>query len=98
MGKSLKDKMMKAAKVKVEAVEAPETPAMEAAEEAPADHEIESAAETLMKAEQIKQNKKLMPHVHAHLAKKQHAINSIADLKKVAKELNEGSAAEEAAE
>lgn len=93
MAKSIKDKMMKAASV--EAIEAPK---VEAADAAPEAHEIESAAETLMRAEEIKKNKALMPHVHKHLSKKKHAINSIADLKKVAKELAEDSSAEEAAE
>ncbi len=52
----------------------------------PDKYEIESAAEHLTKAEEIKQNKKLMPHVIKHLAKKKKAINSIEQLRQVAKD------------
>lgn len=44
--------------------------------------EIENAADTLMKAEQIKTDKRLMPHVHKHLhEKKKQVIRSIEELK-----------------
>lgn len=47
----------------------------------PEKYEIEDAANTLMRAEEIKKDKHLMPHVHAHLNKKVKAIRSIADIK-----------------
>lgn len=50
----------------------------------PDKYEIESAADTLLRAEQIKADKKLMPHVHKHLQEKKKAvIRSLEDLKKV---------------
>lgn len=48
----------------------------------PHDHEIEAAAETLLRAEQIKKDSKLMPYVNKHLKKKMSAIESIADIRK----------------
>lgn len=36
--------------------------------------EIEDAAKTLLRAEEIKANKELMPHVHKHLTKQKKAI------------------------
>ena len=47
----------------------------------PQQYEIEDAANTLMRAEEIKRNKKLMPHVHRHLKKKKHIISSISELR-----------------
>ena len=47
----------------------------------PHDYEIENAARTLMEAEDIKANKKLMPHVHKHLKKKARAIRSVQQLR-----------------
>lgn len=47
----------------------------------PEKYEIEDAANTLLRAEDIKKDKRLMPHVQAHLTKKVKAIQSIADLK-----------------
>jgi len=49
------------------------------------DWEVESASATLIRAEEIKQDKELMKLVNEHVEKKQKAISSIADLKKVAK-------------
>lgn len=50
----------------------------------PGEYEVEDAANTLMRAEHIKKNKKLMPHVHKHLKNKKSAIESIADLREKA--------------
>lgn len=47
----------------------------------PEKYEVESAANDIMRAEEHKQNKKLMKHVHKHLAKKQKAISSVQDLR-----------------
>ncbi len=53
------------------------------------DWEIRDAADTLMKAEDIKGNADLLPHVHAHLATKQKgmkkAITNIQELRTAAK-------------
>lgn len=57
---------------------------MMAEEDEPKEYEVSDAAETLMKAEHIKKNKKLMPHVHKHLKNKKSAIESIADLREKA--------------
>lgn len=46
----------------------------------PQQYEVEDAANTLMKAEDIKNNKKLMPHVHKHLAKKKKAMEKISSI------------------
>lgn len=46
-----------------------------------ADHEVESAAHDLMRAEMHKANPHMMKKVHAHLAKKKAAITSIEGLK-----------------
>lgn len=56
-------------------------------EKGPHQYEIEEAANTLMKAEEIKKNKKLMPHVHKHLSKKKAAITSVQGLRDKLKEL-----------
>ncbi len=51
----------------------------------PDEYEIKDAADTLMKAHEIRNNKNLMPHVHKHLNMKKKAISSIMELKHVAK-------------
>lgn len=56
-------------------------------EETPPDHQIEHWADTLMRAEEIKNDPKKMKHIGPHLEKKQKAIKSIADLRKRAKDL-----------
>ena len=66
--------------------------------EGPDEYEVKDAADTLMKAEDIKNNKHLMKHVHKHLKKKQKQITSIAQLralKNTPKEPGEGTPAEE---
>lgn len=48
----------------------------------PDKYEIEDAARTLTRASEIKNDKRLMPHVHKHLKKQHKAMaTSIADLK-----------------
>lgn len=60
------------------------TPVAESPENSePQEYEVKDAADTLMKAEEIKKNKKLMPHVHKHLNKK---FQSLKDLKRLAVE------------
>lgn len=49
----------------------------------PQEYEVKDAADTLMRAEEIKRNKKLMPHVHKHINKK---MKSLKDLKRMAVE------------
>jgi hypothetical protein len=44
-------------------------------------YEVDSAVETLLRAEEIKQNKPLMVEVHKAMAKKKKAFTSIASLK-----------------
>lgn len=58
----------------------------------PHQYEIEDAANTLTKAEEIKKNKKLMPHVHKHLQKKAKAIHSIQGLRDAAKSMQDDEA------
>jgi hypothetical protein len=53
------------------------------------DYEVKEAADTLMKAEEIKGNKELMACVHPHLASKKKAISSISDLRKMAEKMSE---------
>jgi phenolic acid decarboxylase len=48
------------------------------------DYEIQNWADTLMKAEEIKNDSEKMSLIKPHLEKKMKAIKSIADLKKVA--------------
>jgi hypothetical protein len=48
------------------------------------DSEVDSAVETLMKAEEIKGNAELMTKVNEKLGKKESAIKSLAHLRKVA--------------
>lgn len=62
-----------------------EDPAEEAAESKEYEqHEIENAADHVVKAEEIKQKPKLLNHVMVHLAGKQAAINSgIKSVKKI---------------
>lgn len=56
----------------------------------PERYEIEDAARTLTKAEEIKNNKNLMPHVHKHLQKSmKHIASSVADLKAMSKRMND---------
>lgn len=45
------------------------------------DHEVESAAHDMMRAEAHKANPHMMKKIHAHLEKKKKAITSIQDLK-----------------
>ena len=47
----------------------------------PQEYEVKDAADTLLRAEEIKKNKKLMPHVHRHLNNKMKQIGSIQDLR-----------------
>lgn len=54
----------------------------------PEDYEIKDAADTLMRAEEIKKDKRLMPHVHKHLHKKVKQIKSIQDIRDAAKEMS----------
>ena len=49
--------------------------------EGPQDYEIEEAMRTLLRAEEIKGNKELMPHVHKKMASHRKAIDSIEGLK-----------------
>lgn len=56
-------------------------------EQEPQDYEVQDAANTLMRAEEIKRNKKLMPHVHKHLNKQ---MKSLKDLKRLAVEKDMG--------
>lgn len=57
--------------------------------EKPQDYEIEDAANTLMRAEKIKKDKRIMPHVHKHLENKVKEIRSIQDIRDAAKEMSE---------
>lgn len=64
-----------------------ESPSKPKQNDVPEKYEIENAADTLMKAQEIRNDKRLMPHVHRHLNKKKKAvIRSIDDLKSAAKE------------
>lgn len=45
--------------------------------EEPQEYEIKDAADTLMRAEAIKGNKKLMPHVHKHLGKQMKSLKAL---------------------
>jgi len=67
---------------------AKEMPADPKKSKVPEDYEISSAADTLMRAEEIKNDPRLMPHVHKHLQKKKKAISSLADLKNRKAELD----------
>lgn len=55
----------------------------------PQEYEIEDAASTLMRAEKIKNDKRIMPHVHKHLKKKVREIRSIQDIRDAAHEMSE---------
>jgi hypothetical protein len=46
------------------------------------EHEISDAAQTLLKAEEIRSNPKLMKHVDLHLKKKKDQITSLEQLRK----------------
>jgi hypothetical protein len=48
------------------------------------EYRIKDAAECLMRAEEIKKDEKLMPHVHKLLDKKAGAISSLKGLKELA--------------
>ncbi len=61
-------------------------------------YEIEDAVRTLIRAEEIKQDAKLMAACSGHLEKQKKAIDSVAGLKKKAAELDKESPAEDAAE
>lgn len=52
-------------------------------DEAPHEMELEGHARTLMEAEKIKKNEKLMGHLHKHFAEKEKHIKSIQELKKM---------------
>lgn len=47
----------------------------------PDEYQVKNAADDIMRAEEHKQNKKLMKHVHKHLATKAKAIQSVQDLR-----------------
>lgn len=49
------------------------------------DYEVKDAADTLMRAEDIKKDKRLMPHVHKHMHKMVKKIKSIQDIRNAAK-------------
>lgn len=65
------------------------SPAREMETEVPHEYEVKDAAECLMRAEEIKKNQKLMPHVHKHLGKKVKQIRSIQDIRDAAKEMSQ---------
>lgn len=56
------------------------------------EYEVDEAVRTLIKAEEIKQDKKLMAACVAQLDKKKKAINSIDGLRAKAKELDKADA------
>lgn len=56
---------------------------------------VECAARTLMEAEEIKQDPKMMKLVQAHMTKKKKAITSIQDLRNKADEMSEDEGMEE---
>lgn len=67
-------------------VEAPESPKkIDGFEQ----YEIDSAARTLLEAEEIKMNPKLMKHVLKQLAKKKKAISSLDELRAKANNFSE---------
>lgn len=49
--------------------------------DSPDEWEVKDAADTLMKAEKIKKDKKIMPHVYKHLKTHKKAITSIEQLR-----------------
>jgi hypothetical protein len=53
------------------------------------DEDVDKAMEVLLKAEQHKQNKKLMHRVHSRLGSKSKAITSLQDLKNKKAELDQ---------
>lgn len=55
------------------------------------EHEVKSACETLLRAEEIKGNAELMKKVHAEMSKKKKHITSVSDLRKKADEMAEAS-------
>lgn len=77
-----------------DAMEPKELDSAEAAEETMEpkkfeDHEIQGAADTIMKAHEHMADANLMKHVHPLLDKKVKAIKSIAELRKKAKMIRE---------
>lgn len=46
----------------------------------PPEHEISHAADTLQRAEDIKNDPKMMPHVHKHMKKKMHSLKDLMKL------------------
>lgn len=75
--------------MKVKGLVAEAMPTMSKKSKKPEDYEVENWADTLMKAEDIKGDPEKMGHVQRHLAKKQKAIRSIADLRQAAKDLKD---------
>ncbi len=65
------------------------SPEREMEKECPHDYEIKDAAECLLRAEDIKKDKRMMPYVHKHLSKKEKQIRSIQDIRDAAKEMSE---------
>lgn len=53
------------------------------------DWAVKSAMETLMRAEEIKQDPKMMKLVSAHLKKQKKAIRSIEDIKQASRDLED---------
>lgn len=52
-------------------------------------YEIEEAARTLLRAEEIKEDPKLFAAVQKHFKKQKRAISSIADIRQASKEMDE---------
>lgn len=46
----------------------------------PQEYQIKDAADTLLKAEEIKKDSKLMPHVHKHMSKKMEHMKSVSSM------------------
>lgn len=57
-----------------------EAPMMDDDSDTPKDYEVDDAVRTLERSEEIKKDKKLMPHVHKKIQKK---MMSLAELKKL---------------
>lgn len=72
-------------KMEIEIEESDEMESME--EKEIPDHEIECAAQDLMRAEKHKANKELMKKVHAHLSDKKKTIESIQDIRDAKKQM-----------
>lgn len=65
------------------AIKAVEPDADKAKEPDFGEYEVKDAADTIMRAEEHKQNPKLMKHVQKHLSKKMKAIKSVQDIRDV---------------